>query len=240
MPSLHWTKDGRQLGHSRGVTVENGGNTLNIYPFLRQDAGLYVCHAKNSLGSKQSSADVRVRHSSPPKIAVAPANVQTRLGETVNFQCRATGEPQPKIVWQFNGSPVPTVRGHYEISSQNTLYVNDVTQADSGHYTCQAVNEAGAVSVDATLTITNVTPRPRPAIPGFPSGRLQPTSIIVSRELIESSIRRATLNVDRAINSTREHLYDGKPKSPSELLALFRFPGRYLKIFLKMSALETN
>lgn len=207
--------------------MENGGTTLSIYPFLRQDAGLYVCHAKNTLGVKQASADVRVRHSSPPKIAVAPANVQARLGETINFQCRAVGEPQPKIVWQFNGSPVPTVRGHYEISTQNTLYVNEITQADVGHYTCQAVNEAGAVSVDASLSITSAqpTPRPRPGGPTFPPGRLQPTSIIVSRELIESSIRRATLNVDRAINATRQHLYDGKPKSPSELLALFRFPG---------------
>ncbi|XP_012884323.1 PREDICTED: peroxidasin homolog [Dipodomys ordii] len=41
---------------------------------------------------------------------------------------------------------------------------------------------------------------------------------------VATSIVEAITTVDRAINSTRTHLFDGRPRSPNDLLALFRYP----------------
>lgn len=227
-PVITWTKDNRQLRQSRRVTLELNNTKLSIYPLLREDAGVFACHARNSVGAKHASGVVHIKASMPPKIVVAPQDQPTTLGSTVSFQCRASGEPTPRIIWMFNGSPVPTVRGHFEVSNLNTLYVHEVTDSDAGHYTCQAVNDVGAVTADAVLSLTvrqpDVNTGRSPGTSGLPqSGRTQTN--LVNRDLIVNSIRQATFNVDRAINSTRRQLYDGKSKTPSELLAIFRFPG---------------
>ncbi|CAB1335023.1 unnamed protein product, partial [Coregonus sp. 'balchen'] len=50
---------------------------------------------------------------------------------------------------------------------------------------------------------------------------------VVSRQgdtFVTSSIEEAIRNVDSAIESTRRHLFDGNPRTPGELLALFRYP----------------
>uniref|UniRef100_A0A8C5XBT8 Peroxidasin n=1 Tax=Microcebus murinus TaxID=30608 RepID=A0A8C5XBT8_MICMU len=41
---------------------------------------------------------------------------------------------------------------------------------------------------------------------------------------VATSIVEAIATVDRAINSTRTHLFDSRPRSPNDLLALFRYP----------------
>lgn len=84
---------------------------------------------------------------------MAPENQRVSVQETVSFQCRANGNPIPRIVWSFNGVPIPTVKGHYEISRQNTLYVHEVTRDDEGHYSCQAMNDVGSMTADASLSI---------------------------------------------------------------------------------------
>ena len=44
-------------------------------------------------------------------------------------------------------------------------------------------------------------------------------------QFVDSSITQAINNVDRAINETRRDLFDRtKPRTPSDLLTLFRFP----------------
>lgn len=69
------------------------------------------------------------------------------------FTCEAEGEPKPKIFWLFNGSPIPTVRGHYEITHDSSLYVHDVDLRDTGHYSCQAANDVGSMTADAKLIV---------------------------------------------------------------------------------------
>ncbi|VDP10005.1 unnamed protein product [Soboliphyme baturini] len=185
-PSITWLKDGRPVQISQRFTM--------------------------SLSNTLSKAIIEIRHTSSPKITLAPSTVSASVGGTVSFPCKAVGEPKPRITWSFNGMAIPTVVGHYEVSSQNTLYVNLVTKADAGHYMCQATNDVGSVSADATLyVLDDVGERQSPAI--------------VDRDFIHSAVRQATQNVDRAINFTQEQLYSDKPKTPAELMALFKYPG---------------
>lgn len=42
----------------------------------------------------------------PPAFVVRPRNQVVGVGRTVTFQCEATGNPQPAIFWQREGSQV--------------------------------------------------------------------------------------------------------------------------------------
>lgn len=42
----------------------------------------------------------------PPVFVVRPRNQVVGVGRTVTFQCEATGNPQPAIFWQQEGSQV--------------------------------------------------------------------------------------------------------------------------------------
>lgn len=50
--------------------------------------------------------DASVLSAVPPLFAVRPRNQVVPVGRTVTFQCEATGNPQPAIFWQREGSQV--------------------------------------------------------------------------------------------------------------------------------------
>lgn len=89
-----------------------------------------------------------------PRIMVAPQSQTTKRDATVVFNCVAEGEPKPQLTWMFNGGPIPTIRGHYELAIDSTsLYVHNASFADAGYYSCRAMNTVGSASVDARLTV---------------------------------------------------------------------------------------
>lgn len=45
----------------------------------------------------------------PPVFVVRPRNQVVGVGRTVTFQCEATGNPQPAIFWQQEGSQVNSI-----------------------------------------------------------------------------------------------------------------------------------
>lgn len=75
----------------------------------------YTCTASNTFGQIDTSATIRLLLSSPPSITEGPASATLQPGSVAVFRCRAVGEPKPRLIWHFNGSPIPTLRGHYEV-----------------------------------------------------------------------------------------------------------------------------
>uniref|UniRef100_A0A4W5PX92 Ig-like domain-containing protein n=1 Tax=Hucho hucho TaxID=62062 RepID=A0A4W5PX92_9TELE len=108
----------------------------------------------------------------PPVFVVRPRNQVVAVGRTVTFQCEATGNPQPAIFWQREGSqnllfsyqpPQPSSR--VSVSQTGDLTITDAERSDVGYYSCQALNIAGSVITKALLEVTDgefrqsVTPR---------------------------------------------------------------------------------
>ncbi|MEQ2162307.1 Roundabout 1 [Goodea atripinnis] len=98
----------------------------------------------------------------PPTFAVRPRNQVVSVGRTVTFQCEATGNPQPAIFWQREGSesllfsyqpPQPFSR--LSVSQMGSLTITDVQRPDVGFYICQALNIAGSVITKALLEVTD-------------------------------------------------------------------------------------
>uniref|UniRef100_A0A3B4AJF1 Uncharacterized protein n=1 Tax=Periophthalmus magnuspinnatus TaxID=409849 RepID=A0A3B4AJF1_9GOBI len=100
-------------------------------------------------------------------------------GRTVTFQCEATGNPQPAIFWQREGSqnllfsyqpPQPSSR--FSVSQSGDLTITDAEHSDVGFYSCQALNIAGSVITKALLEVTDVvSDRPPPVIRQGPTNQ---------------------------------------------------------------------
>uniref|UniRef100_A0A4W4EZJ8 Roundabout, axon guidance receptor, homolog 1 (Drosophila) n=1 Tax=Electrophorus electricus TaxID=8005 RepID=A0A4W4EZJ8_ELEEL len=174
-PTVRWRKEDGELPRGRYEILED--HTLSLRRVTPADVGSYSCLAENMMGKAEASASLTVHV--PPAFVVRPRNQVVGVGRTVTFQCEATGNPQPAIFWQRDGSqnllfsyqpPQPSSR--FSVSQTGDLTIMGVQRADSALYSCQALNIAGSVITKALLEVTDVvSDRPPPVIRQGPENR---------------------------------------------------------------------
>ncbi|XP_029372602.1 roundabout homolog 1 isoform X4 [Echeneis naucrates] len=178
VPTVRWRKDDGDLPKGRYEIRED--HTLKIRRLTSADVGSYTCMAENLVGKAEASAMLTVHVMSvPPAFVVRPRNQVVGVGRTVTFQCEATGNPQPAIFWQREGSqnllfsyqpPQPSSR--FSVSQTGDLTITDAERSDVGYYSCQALNIAGSVITKALLEVTDVvSDRPPPVIRQGPTNQ---------------------------------------------------------------------
>ncbi|XP_047449788.1 roundabout homolog 1 isoform X8 [Mugil cephalus] len=178
VPTVRWRKDDGDLPKGRYEIRED--HTLKIRRLVSADVGSYTCVAENMVGKAEASATLTVHVVSvPPAFVVRPRNQVVGVGRTVTFQCEATGNPQPAIFWQREGSqnllfsyqpPQPSSR--FSVSQTGDLTITDAERSDMGYYSCQALNIAGSVITKALLEVTDVvSDRPPPVIRQGPTNQ---------------------------------------------------------------------
>uniref|UniRef100_A0A8C4F3R0 Peroxidasin n=1 Tax=Dicentrarchus labrax TaxID=13489 RepID=A0A8C4F3R0_DICLA len=198
-PVIAWTRGGSPLPLDRRHVVLSSG-TLRITRVAAHDEGQYECQAVSPVGTVRTAVQLIT-----PVFTNAPRDLTVESGQDVQIPCSAQGQPQPALTWNKDGVQV-TESGKFHISPEGYLEVKDVGTADAGRYECVARNPIGYQVASMVLTVT---------VPA------------ISREgdtFVSTSIEQAIRNVDSAIESTRRRLFDGQPRTPGELLALFRYP----------------
>lgn len=99
---------------------------------------------------------------SPPKILENPLNITVIRNEPVTLSCKASGHPEPEIVWYKNGVPVKTAVDDPEsyriVLPDGSLFFLRAMQGkkeqDAGIYWCVASNSFGVARSDnASLEI---------------------------------------------------------------------------------------
>lgn len=78
-----------------------------------------------------------------PKIIEEPNNVTVNIGETVSLQCRASGDPEPNIVWTQNSLKITGNNPRYHLLEDGTLRIANVNTDQVGYYECLAQNVVG-------------------------------------------------------------------------------------------------
>ncbi|KAK7882266.1 hypothetical protein WMY93_028440 [Mugilogobius chulae] len=178
VPTVRWRKDDGELPKGRFEIRED--HTLKLRRLTPADVGSYTCLAENMVGKAEASASLTVHVVSvPPAFVTRPRNQVVGVGRTVTFQCEATGNPQPAIFWQREGSqnllfsyqpPQPSSR--FSVSQSGDLTITDAERSDVGYYSCQALNIAGSVITKALLEVTDVvSDRPPPVIRQGPTNQ---------------------------------------------------------------------
>lgn len=86
-----------------------------------------------------------------PKVMInVRTSVQTvMIGNSVEFECQALGEPQPTVQWSKVGGPLPA---HIMVKG-GMLRIQQVTEADAGQYRCTATNDVGSVQSQVVLNV---------------------------------------------------------------------------------------
>ncbi|XP_037125480.1 roundabout homolog 1-like isoform X1 [Syngnathus acus] len=159
VPTVRWRKDDSELPKGRYEILED--HTLIVRQVTSSDEGSYTCVVENMVGKSETSAMLTVHvNSVRPAFALRPRNQVAAIGRTVTFQCEATGNPQPAIFWQREGSEsllfsAPQPFSRVSVSQMGSLTITDVQQSDGGLYSCQALNIAGSVITKALLEVTD-------------------------------------------------------------------------------------
>jgi hypothetical protein len=113
---------------------------------------------------------------SPPRIDTHPTNVIVNVSDPVTLECRASGEPPPKIVWykdgvqlninnnsstsRFSLMGVGAASQRYALIHDSSLFIFSASlgkgnrSGDTGIYQCKAQNQHGEMlSTNASLSI---------------------------------------------------------------------------------------
>ncbi|CAD6193084.1 unnamed protein product [Caenorhabditis auriculariae] len=179
----------------------------------------YTCLASNIHGKVEHSVKVGLTSSEPPVIFDAPMSTTMEIGQQITFRCKARGVPLPEISWLFEGTRIPRRNTRYTISEDNIeLTVEKLTRHDAGAYTCHAQNSVGSASAMARLNISNQVIN---KIDDF----LNDTTVVQIAE-------QARINVDKALQTTKEEKAKTKMNDPNNLRSLFKFAATLGKVDL--------
>lgn len=84
---------------------------------------------------------------SAPTVVVSPVKLTVNEKESASFQCSASGNPEPSIVWSKADNSSDIAQSGAVLSLQN------VTGKDSGLYQCSSVNILGHAQSLARLVV---------------------------------------------------------------------------------------
>ena len=75
-------------------------------------------------------------------------------GQTLMWNCQATGTPTPTIKWKKNGKEFrPGFSSRITILANNSLVIRNVREEDEGLYQCHAHSRLGEHVVQAALIV---------------------------------------------------------------------------------------
>ncbi|KAL7059168.1 hypothetical protein AAHC03_014003 [Spirometra sp. Aus1] len=125
---------------------------LIISPTEASDAGRYSCHAANSAGEEKAIMNAKFV-ARPEIIRLESQRELPQEGESQTLRCLATGQPQPIIKWEFNGSPVGQSANIRVNETTGELMIMQVKRDMSGKWTCVAENVAGTTRSSISLDV---------------------------------------------------------------------------------------
>ncbi|XP_065844103.1 contactin-5-like [Oscarella lobularis] len=148
-PTIRWRKEGAQLP-SHAIVSVHYRNKLTITNLKQDDEGQYVCVAENIFGIAESSAQLAIQAApkltdvGPKLVTVIPTN------PVVALPCKASGFPQPKILWSRRGASLPN---NSLVYPNGSLVISQFSDSDIGRYTCQAENVHGHVAHSTDISV---------------------------------------------------------------------------------------
>ncbi|XP_061650019.1 basement membrane-specific heparan sulfate proteoglycan core protein isoform X13 [Phyllopteryx taeniolatus] len=145
---IEWLKEGGGLPPNHHVK----DGVLRIENLEQSNEGVYICRASNMYGQAQDAARLTIQ--ALPKVMInVRTSVQTvMVGNSVEFECQAVGDPEPTVKWSKVGGPLPT----HIVVMGGMLKIEQVTEADAGQYRCTATNDVGSVQSQVVLNVQSL------------------------------------------------------------------------------------
>uniref|UniRef100_A0A3P8V992 Receptor-type tyrosine-protein phosphatase delta n=1 Tax=Cynoglossus semilaevis TaxID=244447 RepID=A0A3P8V992_CYNSE len=142
----------------------------------------------------------------PPRFSRTPEDQIGVQGGVASFVCQATGDPQPKIVWNKKGKKVSNQRFEvieFDDGSGSVLRIQPLrTPRDEAIYECHASNSAGEITATTKLTVLREDQLPS----GFPTIDMGPQLKVVERSRTATMLCAASGNPDPEITWFKDFL----------------------------------
>lgn len=166
MKRIKWFKNGTELDLSQSknyVSTFDEGNLVQTHVLQLQDielsdAGWYQCIASNENGKTKSDIAFITVHVAP-FFKKTPGNVTIKSKLSAKLECKADGMPLPEISWSKDGGydfPAAKERRMHVMEDGQSFFITEVKVEDQGVYSCRAKNDAGEITVNATLSVLEV------------------------------------------------------------------------------------
>ncbi|XP_036959999.1 basement membrane-specific heparan sulfate proteoglycan core protein isoform X7 [Acanthopagrus latus] len=145
---IEWLKEGGALPLNHHVK----DGVLRIENLEQSNEGVYICRASGVYGQAQDTARLTIQ--ALPKVMInVRTSVQTvMIGNSVEFECQAVGDPEPTVQWSKVGGSLPA---HIMVKG-GMLKIEQVTEADAGQYRCTATNDVGSVQSQVVLNVQSL------------------------------------------------------------------------------------
>ncbi|XP_066845059.1 netrin receptor DCC isoform X3 [Anser cygnoides] len=160
MPVVHWQRNQEDLflspADGRVAVLPSGA--LQISRIQPGDSGIYRCLAKNPASSRTGN-DAEVRVLSDPDLhrqqffLQRPSNVVAMEGKDAVLECCVSGYPPPTFTWLRGEEVLPVRSKKYSLLAGSNLLISNVTDDDSGTYTCVVTYKNENSSGSAELSV---------------------------------------------------------------------------------------
>lgn len=171
-PKIKWLHNGQPIvpkpGYVRVSEYPDGTHTLVLTDVQPEQVGTYSCIALNDFGTNSTTCDLDVL--SRPVLIKGLKDQKINEGDTLTFEIRYEGFPQPSIKWMRNGEEIISDGLSAQISDipekgLARLVIQNVKPSDAGDYRVAVANIAGQLSSYANLSVVPAKVKKTPAEP---------------------------------------------------------------------------
>ncbi|XP_063292891.1 basement membrane-specific heparan sulfate proteoglycan core protein isoform X6 [Pelobates fuscus] len=145
---IQWMKEGGQLPPNHSVQ----GGVLRISNLERGNEGVYTCRGVSRFGQAQDSGKLAIQVLPRVRINIRTSVQTVLVGNSVEFECLAIGDPRAKVTWSKVGSRMPP---DVQIS-EGMIKIEQVKQSDAGQYRCTVSNDVGETQSHVILHVQSV------------------------------------------------------------------------------------
>ncbi|KAM9722140.1 hemicentin-2 isoform 3-T3 [Dama dama] len=144
-PLVTWTKDSRPMLPMTNRHHLLLPGSLHLAQAQVSDSGLYECTASNPAGSATQYYILRVQV--PPQVQPGPRVLKVLVGEAVDLNCVAEGNPEPRVAWSKDGV---ALQGE---GPEGSVHFTAIQTSHAGTYRCEASSSAGVDAWELDLRV---------------------------------------------------------------------------------------
>uniref|UniRef100_A0A3B3SG33 Neural cell adhesion molecule L1 n=1 Tax=Paramormyrops kingsleyae TaxID=1676925 RepID=A0A3B3SG33_9TELE len=143
-PTISWSMNGIPIENSpRDPSRKVEEDSIIFSDVQPGSSAVYQCNTSNEFGYLLANAFVNVL-AEPPRVLTRPNKVYPVITNgPALLDCATFGSPIPKITWFKEGQNSVLDGDDYEQHKNGTLEIHTAQKADSGKYTCVAMNSLG-------------------------------------------------------------------------------------------------
>ena len=156
-PYAKWYINNQLVAQTEDTELEerNGVYSLTIHGCSTDMTGKIKVVAGNKMGEVTTEGKLTVIAPIPVEFETALCDATCREGDTLKLKAVLLGEPEPTVSWFVNGKKLEetqNIKIHAEKGTY-TVTIKDITCDYSGKVVCEAINEFGKASSEASLLV---------------------------------------------------------------------------------------